>query len=203
MGCRAAPPASLHSIGGSLEGVRGAIPGVKRVLAAARAADMFIIHTRQAYRPDLADLPPHKAWRGKWSGGGVGTTGPLGRVLVRGEPGSEIIEDVAPLPGEIIVDKSANGSFTSTDLEIILRSRGIRHLIVCGITTDCCVHCTIREANDRGFQCLMVEDACGSGDLEAHRAAVYMMTVEGGVLGAKATVSAVEAGLAALTRAAA
>lgn len=197
------PGGYLAAIGGSLDGVRRAIPGVQRLLAAARGAGMTVIHTRQAYRPDLADLPPHKAWRGQWTGGGVGTSGPLGRVLVRGEPGSEIIAEAAPLPGEIVVDKSANGAFTHTDLDIILRSQGIRHLIVCGITTDCCVHCTIREGNDRGFQCLLVEDACGSGDEEAHRAAVYLMTVEGGVLGAKATVAEVEAGIAQLGRKAA
>ncbi|WP_137389796.1 isochorismatase family cysteine hydrolase [Rhodoligotrophos defluvii] len=197
------PGGYLHAIGGELDGVRRAIPGVQRLLAAARAAGLPIIHTRQAYRPDLADLPPHKAWRGAWSGSGVGRPGPLGRVMVRGEPGSEIIADVAPLSDEIVVDKSANGAFTYTDLEIILRTRGIRHLIVCGITTDCCVHCTIREANDRGFQCLMVEDACGSGDEKAHQAAVYLMTVEGGVLGAVATVAEVEACLAQLRQEAA
>ncbi|WP_342641169.1 cysteine hydrolase family protein [Rhodoligotrophos ferricapiens] len=197
------PGGYLDAIGGSLDGVRQAIPGVQRLLTAARRTGLPIIHTKQAYRADLADLPPHKAWRSAWNRSGVGQQGPLGRVLVRGEPGSEIIAEAAPLPGEIVVDKSANGAFTHTDLEIILRARGIRHLIVCGITSDCCVHCTIREANDRGFQCLMVEDACGSGDEEAHRAAVYMMTVEGGVLGAVAGVADVEVGLAQLEREAA
>ncbi len=197
------PGGYLSALGGDLEGTRAAIPGIERLLAAARAAGLFVLHTRQGYRPDLLDLPAHKAWRARHNGSGPGHPGPLGRFLVRGEPGWEITPELTPLPGEPVVDKSGNGPFHDTDLDTVLRGRGIRHLIVCGITTDCCVHCTIREANDRGYQCLLVSDACGSGDRKAHEAAVYLMTVEGGVLGATATVDTVVEGLSALGEAAA
>jgi nicotinamidase-related amidase len=173
----------LASMGYDLAGVRAAIPGVQRVLAAARAAGMMIVHTRQAYRPDLADLPPHKAFRSRRGNAPIGAPGPLGRFLIRGEPGAAIIDDVAPVAGEPIIDKSANGAFCGTDLASILNVRRVRSLILCGITTDVCVHSTLREANDLGYECLLVADACGSGDAEAHRGALHMMTVEGGVFG--------------------
>lgn len=197
------PGGYLAALGGDIDGTRAAIPGVRRLLDAAREAGLFVVHTRQGYRRDLSDLPAHKAWRANHFGSGVGREGPLGRVLVRGEPGWEIVPELAPADGEAVVDKSANGPFHDTDLDTVLRIRGIRHLIVCGITTDCCVHATVRDGNDRGYQCLLVSDACGSGDRRAHEAAVYLMTVEGGVLGATATVADVGSALARLTESAA
>ena len=192
------PEGYFGALGHDPSGCRAALPGCVTLLETARAAGLFVVHTRQGYRPDLMDLPAHKAWRTERNGVPIGSNGPLGRLLVRGEPGWQIVPDLAPREGEAVVDKSANGPFHDTDLDTILRVRGIRHLVVCGITTDCCVHCTIREANDRGYHSLLVSDACGSGDARAHEAAVYMMTVEGGVLGATATVADVCEGLAKL-----
>ncbi|GMG81581.1 cysteine hydrolase [Paralimibaculum aggregatum] len=192
------PEGYFGALGYDPAGCRAALPGVAALLAAARAAGLFVVHSRQGYRPDLMDLPAHKAWRTAHNGAPIGSPGPLGRLLVRGEPGWQIVPELAPAEGEAVVDKSANGAFFDTDLDTVLRVHGIRHLIVCGITTDCCVHCTVREANDRGYHCLLVSDACGSGDARAHEAAVYMMTVEGGVLGATATVAEVRAALAGL-----
>ena len=195
------PGGYLAAMGYDLAGVRAAIPGVQRVLAAARGVGLTIVHTRQAYRPDLADLPPHKAFRSRRGSAPIGAPGPLGRFLIRGEPGAAIIDDVAPLAGEPIVDKSANGAFCGTDLSSILTVRRIRSLILCGITTDVCVHSTLREANDLGYECLLVADACGSGDAEAHRGALHMMTVEGGLFGAVASSDAVAEALSRLPRA--
>ncbi|MBY8978080.1 cysteine hydrolase [Rhodobacteraceae bacterium NNCM2] len=190
------PEGYFAALGFDPQGCQTALPGVSELLNAAREAGLFVVHTRQGYRPDLMDLPAHKAWRTTHNGAPIGSTGPLGRLLVRGEPGWQIVPELAPRDGEAVIDKSANGAFYDTDLDTVLRVRGIRHLIVCGITTDCCVHCTVREANDRGYHCLLVSDACGSGDQKAHDAAVYMMTVEGGVLGTTATVADVKAALA-------
>jgi nicotinamidase-related amidase len=194
------PGGYLAGMGYDLAGVRAAIPGVQRLLAASRAAGLPIVHTRQAYRPDLADLPPHKAFRSRRSSAPIGAPGPLGRFLIHGEKGSAIVDEVAPHDGEPIVDKRANGAFCGTDLAAILGVRGVRSLILCGITTDVCVHSTLREAGDLGFECLLVSDACGSGDAEAHRGALHMMTVENGVHGCVATVEAVAAALGALAQ---
>jgi nicotinamidase-related amidase len=185
------PDGYLAALGYDLAGVRAAIPGAQRLLAAARAAGLKVFHTRQGYRPDLADLPPHKAARSRRGAAGIGRSGPLGRFLIRGEPGFAIVDEVAPRLGEPVIDKSANSAFWGTDFASILQAQGVRHLIVAGITTDVCVHCTIREANDRGYECLLVSDACGSGDAEAHRAALHMIEVENGVFGAVAHSAAV------------
>ena len=131
----------------------------------------------------------------------IGTPGPLGRFLIRGEPGFQIIPELAPAPGEFVIDKTANSAFWGTDLAAILAAQGIRALILAGVTTDVCVHCTLREANDRGFECLVARDACGSGDAEAHRAALHMVTVEDGVFGALADVDAIVAALDKMDRA--
>lgn len=173
--------------------LRSIIPAVLRLTDGARAAGCRVIWTRQGFRADAADASPYDKWRAARSG--ISLDNPTEAALTRGTPGNEVLLELAPQASDFIVDKTANGAFYQTDLDMILRSQGITHLVFCGLTTDVCVHTTLREAVDRKYQCLLVEDACASADDFAHRAAVHMVTVEDGIFGVIATTDAVVEGL--------
>ena len=184
-----------EALGNDVGRLAAAVEPCRAVLDAARRAGLLVIHTREGHRPDLSDAPPAKIARGA-PRMRIGDPGPMGRILVRGEPGHDIVKELSPVADEPIVDKPGKGAFYATDLDAMLRGRGIESLLVCGVTTEVCVHTTVREANDRGYRCLVIADACASYFPEFHEMGLRMIAAQGGIFGWVGTCHDVTAALA-------
>ncbi len=182
------------ALGNDVSTLQPAIEPVRRLLRLFRARGWPIIHTRESHRPDLSDCPPAKRLRGA-PGMRIGDAGPMGRILVRGEPGAAILDSCAPLPGETEIDKPGKGAFHATDLQAILQAKGITHLVFAGVTTEVCVQTTMREANDRGYECLVVEEATESYFPAFKEATLAMIRAQGGIVGWTARLADVEKAL--------
>ena len=174
------------ALGNDVSRLTAAVGPCADVLAAARRADVLVIHTREGHRPDLTDAPPIKVERGD-PALRIGAPGPMGRILIRGEPGHDIIPELYPAAGEPVIDKPGKGAFYQTDLELMLKNRGIETLLVCGVTTEVCVNTTVREANDRGFRCIVLSDCCASYFPEFHDVGLKMIKAQGGIFGSVST----------------
>jgi nicotinamidase-related amidase len=184
------------ALGNDVSLLKAAVGPCRDLLAAARSAGVLVIHTREGHRPDLTDAPPHKVERGD-PATRIGAPGPMGRILVRGEPGHDIIPELYPVAGEPVIDKPGKGAFYQTDLELMLKNRGIDTLAVCGVTTEVCVNTTVREANDRGFRCIVLSDCCASYFPEFHDMGLKMIKAQGGIFGSVAASAPVIAALSA------
>ncbi|MBX9931012.1 MAG: cysteine hydrolase [Methylobacterium sp.] len=171
-----------ETLGNDVSLLAAAIAPCRAILDAARAAGLLVVHTREGHEPDLSDAPPAKLDRGEPTAR-IGAPGPMGRILIRGEPGHDIIPALAPAAGEIVIDKPGKGAFYATALGAVLADRSIATLLVCGVTTEVCVHTTVREANDRGFRCVVIGDACASYIPEFHAAGLAMIKAQGGIFG--------------------
>src|SRR5262249_47269117 len=170
------------ALGNDVSHLKAAVPPLRAVLSAARGIKMLVIHAREGHRPDLSAAPRHKVERGD-PATRIGAPGPMGRILVRGEPGHDIIPELYPIAGEPVIDKPGKGAFYQTDLELMLKNRGIDTLLVCGVTTEVCVNTTVREANDRGFRCIVLSDCCASYFPEFHDVGLRMIKAQGGIFG--------------------
>lgn len=186
------------SLGNDVGLLASVVPPLKALLQCARDNGMLVVHTREGHKPDLSDAPLAKLERGAPSQR-IGDVGPMGRILIRGEAGHDIIPELYPLPGELVIDKPGKGAFYATDLHITLRDHLIDHLIVCGVTTEVCVHTTVREANDRGYRCIVPGDCCGSYFPEFHAVGLQMISAQGGIFGWVSHSTQILAALAALT----
>jgi nicotinamidase-related amidase len=171
-----------EALGNDVSRLNAAVGPIRALLETARARGMFVVHTREGHRPDMADAPKAKVERGAPSLR-IGDTGPMGRILIRGEPGHDIVRELYPRPGESVIDKPGKGAFFATDLHLLLQNKGIENLIVCGVTTEVCVNTTVREANDRGYRCIVPSDCCASYFQEFHDVALRMIKAQGGIFG--------------------
>jgi nicotinamidase-related amidase len=178
-----APGGYADQAGLNISLLRAPIPAIQQLLSTARARGLLVLHSREGHRPDLSDLPEAKRRRAEHAGAPIGYQGPLGKLLVRGEYGHDLIDELQALPGEPVIDKPSYSAFAHTDLDLLLRNRGIRELIICGVTTEVCVFSTLRGAVDLGYACTLVSDACGSAYPELHDAALAMVALEGGLFG--------------------
>jgi biuret amidohydrolase len=184
-----------EALGNDVSKLQAAVGPCRDVLGKARELGMLVIHTREGHRPDLTDAPPHKVERGD-PATRIGAPGPMGRILVRGEPGHDIIPELYPAKNEPVIDKPGKGAFYQTDLDLMLRNRGIDTLMVCGVTTEVCVNTTVREANDRGYRCIVLSDCCGSYFPHFHEAGLAMIKAQGGIFGSVTSSQALLSALA-------